>query len=312
MQILRSIPELAAVGEPVSLAVGVFDGVHLGHQAVIRSATREARVAGGKTIVVTFEPHPIRVLRPEKAPKILASLPHKAILLERLGVDFLLVVPFDRVFALLSAEDFIGRLVEASRQLTGISVGSGWRFGSGRDGNVTRLGRLGEIHGFRVHPIDPVTLDGHPVSSTRIRSAISAGDFADARGMLGRDYTVLGTVVAGQHLGRTIGFPTANLRVLNEQLPPDGVYAVRVLHAEKVLEGVANVGLRPTITGGDFARHFEVHLFCLEKEIYGEEMEVTFIEFLRPEQKFDGIEALKHQISLDCQLARKRLAAEEN
>ncbi len=308
MKIFRNIPELATVADPVSLAIGVFDGLHLGHRAVIHSAIQEAQSTGGKTVVVTFEPHPIRILRPEKAPKILASLPHKAILLDRLGIDFLLAVPFDRVFAQLSADAFIERLMEACRHLSGISVGSDWRFGSGRGGNVGHLAELGKLHEFTVHSIDQVNLDGHPVSSTRIRSAISRGELEQACAMLGRDYTVLGTVVAGRQLGGKIGFPTANLRVLDEQLPPDGVYAVRVLLRGDALIGVANIGVRPTVDGEGSARHFEIHLFDLDKQIYGEELEVTFAGFLRAEKKFPDLESLRQQITEDCREARVRLA----
>ncbi len=308
MKVLRSIPELACFSEPLSLAVGVFDGLHLGHQAVLHSAQQEARSGDGRAVVVTFEPHPVRVLRPEKAPRLLASLPHKSILLDRFELDALLVVAFDQVFAQLSAEEFIGKIVEACRQLRSISVGSGWRFGAGRGGNLDSLTSLGKAHDFCVHPVEPITFEGQAISSTRIRAAISEGDLRAAQAMLGRDYTVLGTVVAGRQLGRSIGFPTANLRVLDEQLPPDGVYAVRALHAGAAYDGIANVGLRPTVVGDGLTRHFEVHVFDFDKQIYGEEVEVTFAGFLRAEEKFADIELLRKQITRDCENACKALS----
>jgi len=304
MQTYHHIADLAGIDAPLALAMGVFDGVHLGHRAVIDSAIADARKTGGQAMVVTFEPHPIRVLRPESAPRLLASLQHKEILLERLGLDGLVVVPFDRIFAELPPGQFVGRLVESCRNLSSISVGADWRFGAGRAGNAELLTQLGSEHGYQTFAIDAVSHGSDPISSTRIRAAIDCGDLDEAKALLGRDYTVLGTVVAGKQLGRTIGVPTANLRVQSEQLPPDGVYAVRCLHGERIIDGVANLGVRPTIQNDAHTRQLEVHLLDFDEEIYGDTLEVTFVQFLRGEKKFDGINALKAQIAEDIEAAR--------
>jgi len=311
MQIYRHIAELAGIDCPTALALGVFDGVHLGHQAVIGAAIDDARSAGGISVVATFEPHPVRVLRPDVAPRLLASFQHKRLLLERLGVDGLLVIPFDRVLAAQPPEMFVSRITEACRDLRSLSVGRDWRFGAERAGDADLLATIGEDAGFSVNAISPVEDGGSPISSTRVRAAIEAGDIQEAKALLGRDYTVLGTIVAGRQLGRTIGFPTANLRVHSEQLPPDGVYAVRALrhgNSATALPGVANLGVRPTVESGESRRMLEVHLFDFDEEIYGDDLEITFVQQLRAEKKFDGVEALKTQIQRDAAEARELLS----
>ncbi len=307
MNVLSEIHELKNIPGPIHLAIGVFDGLHRGHRAVVDRALAGARKSGGNAVVVTFEPHPITVLRPETAPRLLASLPHKTLMLLKQGVEHLLIVQFDRKFAALSAEGFVRQLVEACNDLTQICVGSGWRFGCDRGGDVTLLKKMGEAFDFSVDGLAAVkSSTGEPVSSTAVRNAVQSGDFETAAELLGRDYTVLGQVVEGNHLGRQLGFPTANLRVFNEQLPPNGVYAIEAERSDgELLRGVGNLGLRPTIEReGQQPRMLEVHLFDFDEEIYGEELEIRFVQYLREEAKFDSVDELKAQIAKDAEMAR--------
>jgi riboflavin kinase/FMN adenylyltransferase len=308
MQVLESIVDLAEIDGPVHLGIGVFDGVHLGHQAVIRSAIDCAQRMGGSAVAVTFDPHPIKILRPEIAPRLLTSTPHKVRLIAAMDMPFLLKVRFDADFASLAAEDFIVALVKQAQPLRTISVGHDWAFGRGRTGNVAMLKSLGAKTNFSVVEVDPVLLDGDPVSSTRIRRAVQAGEFDIASRCLGRRYSILGTVERGQQLGRTIGFPTANLRAHNEQFPPDGVYAVRTRIGLREVGGVANVGMRPTVETHAAERRLEVHLFDVDEDLYRCDLEVVFEDFLRPEKKFGNLAELQTQIGADAAVARKLLA----
>jgi riboflavin kinase/FMN adenylyltransferase len=307
MKILRSISELSEVSGPVTLSIGVFDGVHLGHQAVLQSAMGDAATSGATAVALTFDPHPARILRKELAPRLLTSTPHKARLIEALGMPYLLVVPFDEVFAAQPAEMFIRALAATCHPLRKICVGEQWAFGHNRTGNVALLRKLGGELDFTVTETPAVAIEGGTISSTRIRNAVEQGDLDTARMLLGRDYTILGTVEHGDELGRRIGFPTANLRAHNEQFPPDGVYAVRVQIDDAILPGVANVGYRPTVSGGIAERKLEVHIFDFEGDLYGRDIDVDFIAFLRGEKKFENLDALKVQIGVDAGSARQLL-----
>jgi len=304
MKILRSISELSELPGPVTLSIGVFDGVHLGHRAVLQGALDDAKESGGTAAALTFDPHPAKVLRPDRAPRLLTSTPHKARIIEGLGFPYLLIVAFDELFAQQAPAIFIRQLAEACHPLRKICVGEEWAFGFQRSGNVELLRTLGAEFGFSVSETPAVRSGGEFVSSTRIRRAVEQGDLDEARTLLGRDFTVLGTVEQGNQLGRKIGFPTANLRAHNEQFPPDGVYAVRVQVDSSNLPGVANIGFRPTVTGGVAERKLEVHIFDFEGDLYGRDLDVDFISFLRGEQKFSGLDALKAQIVMDAAAAR--------
>jgi riboflavin kinase/FMN adenylyltransferase len=305
MKVLRSIPDLAALPGPLFLAIGVFDGVHLGHQAVISTSAKHAAAAGGTPVVVTFDPHPVKVLRPESAPHLITATQHKIALIRDLGVAHLLVLHFDRAFAATSPEDFVRQLVENSRPLSEICVGHEWSFGKGRAGNLALLKKMGDANGFNVIGVEAVKVNGEVVSSTAIRQAVAEGNLVKATQMLGREYTILGTVVRGEQLGRKLGFPTANLSAHSEQFPPNGVYVTEARLGTSFYRGVANLGFRPTVTSGKPERLLELHLFDLDREIYGEEMEVRFLRYLRPEQKFPDVEALRKQIATDVARARE-------
>lgn len=305
MRILRSISELAELPGPLFLAIGVFDGVHLGHQAVISTSAGHAKDLGGTAVVVTFNPHPVKVLRPDHAPHLLTATQHKIALIRDLGVAHLLVLHFDRAFAATSPEDFVRQLVESSKPLREICVGHEWSFGKGRAGNLALLKELGRVHDFNVIGVEAVQVNGEVVSSTAIRKAVEEGNLVKATQMLGREYTILGTVVRGEQLGRQLGFPTANLSAHSEQFPPNGVYVSEARLGGALYRGVANLGFRPTVSDGKSERLLELHLFHLDREIYGEEMEVRFVRYLRPEQKFPDVEALRAQIASDVLQARE-------
>ena len=307
MRILRSIEELSSLKGPVFLAVGTFDGLHLGHQSLIHRAMNEARAVGGTAVVMTFERHPASIVRPERVPKLLTTNETKISLLRGMNVPALLLLDFTPELSGILAEDFIDSLISASKRLSMICVGSEWSFGKGGEGNVSMLQQLGEKSGFSVTRIDPVEAGGQVISSTRIRNAIAEGDFAQATLCLGRPWRLTGQVVTGAGLGAKIGFPTANLAVQGMQLPPDGVYAVRIEYDGQSLSGVCNIGIRPTVDS-NAKRSVEVHLFDVSADFVGKELSLEFVKFLRKEQKFPGLPELQAQILRDCDEARSVLA----
>ena len=299
MEILRSISELSKLRGPLFLAIGVFDGVHRGHQAVISTSAEHSRSANGTPVVVTFDPHPEKVLRPQVAPHLLTATQHKIALIRDLGVAHLLIITFDKQFAGTEPEDFVQQLVKYSRPLREICVGHEWSFGKNRRGNLELLKKLGA----------QVTVNSELISSTTIRQALEAGDLTKAAAMLGREYTILGTVVRGDDLGKKIGFPTANLSAHNEQFPPNGVYFAEAKLDGVVHPGVVNLGYRPTVSSSKTERVLEIHLLDLERDIYDKDLEVRFISYLRPEKKFENVDALVRQIEADVKQARALCAA---
>lgn len=303
MTVLKDIAELGSIQGPVVLAIGFFDGVHIGHQQVIAQALQRASERSATMVLMTFEPHPLRVLRPEIAPKLLCSMEHQARVLTSYGVTHTLLCKFDREFAAIGAEDFVLQLKNACA-LDSIFVGEAWRFGKGRRGDVALI----QSQGVAAFGVPSVMHGDKVVSSTLVRQAVERGDLLEAKALLGRDYSVLGRVIEGNKLARTLGFPTANLDVQNEQLPPAGVYAVRAMIDGEWHASVANLGRRPTVEPDAQALSLEVHVFDLNADLYGQLIEVRFIQHLRDEVKFPGLEALKDQIARDCELAREVLA----
>ena len=305
MLIREHLEDLAALGKPLHLALGVFDGVHIGHQDVISRAVQAAAREGGLPGVLTFDPHPIRVIAPAKAPtSLLETLEHKARVVGDLGIQLFIPLRFDLDFARMEASEFIGRLMEAPVRT--IAVGEDWRFGHNRSGDITFLRNEAVRRGFHLEAVAPVMHDGDRISSTRIRQAIRDGNLQAAEKMLGRPYTVSGAVVEGKKIGRTLGFPTANLATGDAQLPPDGVWAVWATLADgRILPGVANLGMRPTVDGS--TRSVEVHLFHFTEDLYGEEIEIDFENHLRAEIKFPSLDALRVQIQKDAKEASEFL-----
>jgi riboflavin kinase/FMN adenylyltransferase len=300
MEVLHDLESLRSLPGPVYLAIGIFDGVHRGHRALIEEAQADAKKTGGTAVVMTFEPHPMMFFQRAEPPLRLSSPRHKELLLARQGVTHLAVLPFEAGRAGQTAEEFVEELRAACRPLGGVVVGADWKFGKGRAGDVGLLKRMG---GFEVDGIPAVTIQGKPISSTAIRLAVARGDLALAEEALGRPYAVFGRVVPGRRLGRELGFPTANLETDGFQLPPDGVYAVLVRIGEKTFAGVANLGVRPTVSRGD-KRMLEVHLLAFEGDLYDLEIEVEFLRFVREEKKFGSMEELRAQIGRDVAAVR--------
>lgn len=307
MTVLQSLDALSSVRGPVALAIGVFDGLHLGHQEVIRAAQEHARQHDGTAVVMSFEPHPLAVLRPESVPPRLCGHAYRQVLLERLGIDCMLLCPFDENTAATPAELFMDILVRDCRPLGCISVGYGWTFGKNRAGNIHRLMEAGERQGFAVYGVPPVRVDGAVVSSTLIREAVLSGDLPAASRLLGRNYALYGKVQRGRQLASQLGFPTANLKPEAELLPPLGVYAARVKFGDLIIPAIANLGVRPTIEDGWVEPSLEVHLFDWSGDLYGESLEVFLADFIRPEKKFRDIQELQNQVLADMALARPLL-----
>ena len=295
MQVLHGLKELSDFDRSFGLALGVFDGVHLGHQAVIAAAR-----GVGDLGVLTFDPHPVQVLAPNHAPRrILSSLDQKKRLLSGLGVDFLVIIEFSPEFAAREAREFADDLFATG--VKKLSAGDDWSFGRGREGNMQRLREWGSESGVDVLEISAILQDGLRISSTRIRKCLQEEDLDSVATMLGRHYSVLGTVVRGRQLGRTIGFPTANVVVADEVLPPNGVYVVE----GNGIPGVANIGTRPTVDDSR-GRSLEVHLFTDDLPMdYGWELKVGFLRKIRDEQKFQSLEELRNQIQCDVQNAQR-------
>jgi riboflavin kinase/FMN adenylyltransferase len=299
---------------PTVLVIGNFDGVHKGHQAVLADARRVADARALPVSVLTFTPHPAGVLG-RGEPPVLTPLERKAELLLRCGASRVYARKFDMGFAAWSPERFVRDLLVGLLHTKVVVVGADFRFGAQRAGDFAMLGRLGGELGFEAKTTAIASDDRAPYKSSRARSAVVAGDLDEAKAVLGRPHSIAGTVVHGDARGRTIGFPTANLEGVVELLPPNGVYAVTVdertgAGPRALAKGVMNVGVRPTVGGGD-ARRVEVHLFDLDRDLYGATLRVHLVARLRDERKFDGLDALKAQIARDAEEARRALASVE-
>jgi riboflavin kinase/FMN adenylyltransferase len=303
VNIVHQPAELHAGSRKVCIAVGVFDGVHLGHQQVIRQAIADADQQEALSVLVTFDRHPNEVVAPDRVPPLIYLLPKRLSVIASLGVRSTLLLHFDRTFSQIPAEEFVRDLIRDLGHVYSLCVGSEFTFGFRRQGNVPLLKRLGHELGFLVHGLAAVSLDGEVVSSTRIREAIQKGDLDAASQMLGRPYALSAKVVHGDHLGRQLGVPTANLDVIGLALPPNGVYAIHAVVASQSHRGVLNIGFRPTLQSPTPRLQVEAHLLDFAGELYGHELEVTFVQKLRDEQKFPSVDALKVQIARDIAAA---------
>jgi riboflavin kinase / FMN adenylyltransferase len=288
------------------VALGNFDGFHLGHQAVVGAAVARARAEGRPALVATFDPHPVRHFRPETPPFRLTSLDQRERLFADAGADAMVVFGFDAALAGLHATDFVGeRLVRALR-VGGVVTGEDFTFGRAKSGDVNSLRTMGAAHGFSVDTVGPVMLDGAPVSSSRIRELLRAGDPRGAAALLTRPFAVEGVVQHGDKVGRTIGYPTANLDMGKYLRPAYGIYAVRGrLPDGRVLDGAANLGVRPQFQPPK--ELLEPFFFDFAGDLYGQVIEVELVEYLRPEARFDGLDALVRQMDADCARAREVL-----
>jgi len=294
---------------PNAVTIGNFDGIHLGHQAMLARLSARAASVGGAPTVLTFEPHPREIFTPDAAPSRLTTLREKLEILRNLGVAHVHVCKFTRPFAALSAEDFVRRILVEGLKARYVLVGDDFRFGAKRAGDFALLQALGKEYGFEAEALHTVEAAGQRASSTAVREALAAGDMATAAQLLGRPYSISGRVVGGDQLGRKIGYPTANIQLKHNKPPVKGIFAVRIQGLEQPdWPGVASLGTRPTVHANGKPT-LEVHLFNFNRSIYREHLRVEFLHKLRDEAKFPNLEALIAQIDLDAQQARELLNA---
>ena len=299
--------ELHRANRPNAVTIGNFDGVHLGHQAMLARLTARAASVGAAPAVLTFEPHPREIFTPDSAPTRLTSLREKLEILRGLGVAHVHVCRFTKPFAALSAEDFVRRILVEGLQARYVLVGDDFRFGAKRAGDFALLKQLGEKYGFEAETLHTVEAAGQRASSTAVREALAAGDMATATQMLGRPYSISGRVVGGDQLGRKIGYPTANIQLKHNRPPLTGIFAVRVQGLEQPdWPGVASLGTRPTVHANGRPT-LEVHLFNFDRSIYRRHLRVEFLHKLRDEAKFPSLDALIAQIGEDTRQAREML-----
>jgi len=287
------------------VTIGTFDGVHLGHQKILTRLSEIAHTSGGQTVVLTFWPHPRMVVsKDSQSLRLLSTLDEKIELLRQNGVNHLVIVPFTREFSELSSEEFIQQILVNSIGTNKLVIGYDHHFGRNREGSFEYLKQNALRYGFELEEIPRQEIDNLTVSSTKIRQALLEGKLKIANELLGQNYTFSGVIVKGRQLGRTIGYPTANVQVSESYklIPADGVYAVRVVVRSQTYGGVISIGFRPTVNG--IGRTQEVFIFDFDADIYGEKMTVELIEYIRPELKFDGLAALIKAIEADCQAAK--------
>jgi riboflavin kinase/FMN adenylyltransferase len=305
MNVFHAAKELKPGGKRVCLAIGFFDGVHLGHQQIIRQTIADARQHDGIALVLTFDKHPNAIVAPEKTPPLIYSLSQKLRAIQSLGIEDILLIGFDKPFSQQTGEEFVRALARDFGKIHSICVGANFAFGHKRSGNVALLKKLGGESQFNVHGLSAVSLDGKAVSSTRVRESIRAGNLDDASQMLGRPYAICGKVVTGDKLGRNLGFPTANLDVTGLILPPNGVYTAVTRHEGRLYRAALNIGIRPTVAAGRQLR-VEAHLLDFDGDLYGRELEIEIGEKLRDEKKFGSPQELKEQIAKDVAAVREQ------
>lgn len=295
--------ENANIQRPTVLTLGVFDGLHLGHQRIMQTVVKRAKAVNAVPTAITFDPHPRAVLHPETAPPLLQTLDQRLANFEVLGIQQAIVIPFDRAFASREAEGFLSDIVRDRLHAKEVYLGKGFAFGKDRGGNIELLRRLSAELGFVADEVDEVRLRGQRISSSRIRELLAAGRTNLARRMLGRPYGVEGVIIRGDRRGHTIGFPTANLKPQNRVLPKYGVYATATLIEGIWRKGVTNIGVRPTFEK-DVEPSIETYIFDFDGDLYGAVLRVRFLHRIRDEKKFSGIEELKAQIGRDAARAR--------
>jgi riboflavin kinase/FMN adenylyltransferase len=306
MEIIRDLGALARHLYPVT-AIGNFDGVHLGHRAILKAAIDHARAAGGTAFALTFDPPPAKLLAPARAPRLILTPDDKLETLRLSGIDGVIVLDFTLELSLLSPRDFVRDCLRGKIGVREVVVGHSVNFGHNRAGNAAMMVELGREFGFDTEVVGPIKIGGIEVSSTKVREAIVAGDLRGAARLLGRYHFLRGPVVRGRERGRTIGFPTANLASETECIPPDGVYATRVILDDGAYPAIANIGMRPTFSESE--RSIEAHIFDFTRDIYGMRIKLELVERIRAERKFDNADALRAQIALDLSKVREILSA---
>jgi len=305
LKLTRGLSDECPRAYPVA-TIGNFDGHHLGHRALLQTVVETARKAQGTALVLTFEPHPVKILAPRVDLRFLTSPKEKLAHFEAAGIDEVVFLDFTPTFAAMSPDQFAENILHRSLTLSELFVGNHFAFGKGRAGRIDDLVRLGGQHGFRVHPVTPVMIEGDVVSSSRIRQLIQAGNVERAATLLGRIYGIRGTVVQGMQQGQAMGWPTANLRVPADRvMPPDGVYAARTVHATQTYDAIAYIGTRPTFGAGE--RLIEVNLLDQTSDLYGQEISVQFVARVRGDHTFASADELSKQIARDVEQARTSL-----
>jgi riboflavin kinase/FMN adenylyltransferase len=304
MQLILGIP----FRNPV-MALGNFDGIHRGHQLIFERTTLEAMNIKGESLVFTFEPHPLKILQANRCPPLITPFKKKMVLIESCGIDVVICAAFTREFGAMSAREFVKSVLADLIGIRKIVVGHDYSFGRGREGRVKDLKEYAGEFGFEVVTVGPVRLGNRTISSSAIRDLVQSGKMTEAARFLGRHFMVLGKVIWGSARGRLLGVPTANVEILNELYPKNGVYAVHVVIENQTYQGVANVGVNPTFAENRFS--VEVHIFDFAKDIYGKEIQVAFIRRIRGERAFENPEVLIRQIQRDMAQARQILASRE-
>lgn len=309
MRIVRQLSPEIKFNNPI-LTLGTYDGVHLGHQEIIRSLVEKAQKEGKESVLFTFDPHPRKVLYPEShSVKLVDTVEEKLVKLEKLGLDTVILFPFTKEFSRLSAMEFVRDVLVNQIGISEMHIGHDHHFGKNREGSFHELQELGELYHFDVYQLPAIAVEETTISSTKIRNAILEGNVSYAASLLGTPFVLDGTVVKGQQIGRTIGYPTANIDLGNTEkiVPKNGVYAAKAILGEKLFHGVMNVGTRPTVANNG-AVTIEIHLFDFSEEIYGQKMKIEVMQHIRDEKRFENIEDLKNQIQLDEVTARNYLS----
>jgi len=302
-----SLNDIVEFDRETAVTFGVFDGIHLGHQAVINTLLKHAAHDNLASVLVGFYPHPLAFLAPERCPPLLTPLLKRVEILQQFGVDEIVMLSFDAQIASMSPEAFVERVLLEKCRAKHVVVGYACQFGKNRAGNAERLVELSNGYAFDVSVVPPTEINGAPVHSTRIREALAQGDLRQSAQLLGRPYSLIGKVVHGDGRGREIGFPTANIETQNQVYPPNGVYAIRAKLEERWLDGVLNIGMRPTFNGVNI--QVEGHFFNFDEIIYGKLVEIFFVKKIRSERKFSNIEFLVQQIQRDIAAATEILAS---
>ncbi|RJP55759.1 MAG: bifunctional riboflavin kinase/FAD synthetase [Deltaproteobacteria bacterium] len=310
MEIIRGTANLKKKFNTPVITIGNFDGIHLGHQKILKDVKRRSSELKGDSIVYTFEPHPLNILFPHKKVPLITSFSEKIKLIEESGIDIVICEDFTPEYANLSPRQFVKDILLDKIGVKAVFVGHDYAFGKGRKGNIDTLKQLGKELVFEVHVVDAVKVDAILVSSTKIRDTIQKGDVKKVAGFLGRSYSISGKVEKGKSRGKGLGFPTANLRSVEEICPKPGIYAVHVSYRDQPYQGVVNIGFNPTFK--DKTLSIEVYILEFNKDIYDEYIKISFVERLRDEKAFDSPEALVEQIKKDVEMAREILNVDLN
>jgi len=299
MKVIYGIGKVKKTFKNAVLAIGVFDGLHIGHQKLIKAAVKRAKVLGEPAVVMTFSPHPVQVLQPDNYLPFIISLPHRLKLIERLDVMTCVIVHFTRQFSQLTAQEFIKRYLVDSIQPKEIFIGKDFRFGKNRSGSLELFKETGKIYGFKVNAVSPVNGGRKKIGSSRIRRLITEGKLYAAKKYLGRNFSTMGKIVKGDGRGKKLGFPTANIHPQNAMVPPIGVYAVHIVIGNKKYNGMANIGRRPSFKKAGSKKIIEVHIFNFNKTLYSKEITVEFVKRIRNERTFPSKEKLIAQLKRD-------------